>query len=160
MATIKPTFTLVSNASSASSCAGPLSIGLNLTAQPLVDGGATGCYGISITTVKSGQLTPGTSAQALFTDAAQTEGDTAGTHGSFVYIKNTSPGDHDVSFGFLASGTDPTAAEVYGSGSLGTRVGTLKQGEFMWLPYDFAGDITVDAEDAAATIEWWLFSRT
>ena len=41
-----------------------------------------------------------------------------------------------------------------------TRVGTLKQGEFMFMPYDYAGDITVDSENASAKIEWWLFSRT
>ena len=41
-----------------------------------------------------------------------------------------------------------------------TRLGTLKQGEFMFFPYDFAGDITIDAENASATLEYFFFSRT
>ena len=105
---IKPTLTVVSNANSAANDKGPLSIALALTAKPLNNR-------IEITTVKSGVLTPGTTPVALFTDLAQTEGDQAGTHGSFIYIKNTSAADHDVSFAFLASGTSPTAAEVYGN---------------------------------------------
>jgi hypothetical protein len=30
----------------------------------------------------------------------------------------------------------------------------------MFMPYDYAGDLTIDAENAAATIEYMIFSRT
>ena len=39
------------------------------------------------------------------------------------------------------------------------RLFTLKQGEFCWMPYDYTMDIVVDAEDNAATLEYWLFNR-
>lgn len=153
MATIKPTLSIVSNSTSHTT-PGPISMSLNLSTSK----------DITIVGVKSEQLTVSDSAATFLTDAldqgAVTAGDTAGTHGCFLYIKNTSAADYDVSFGFLASATDPTAAEVYGAGSLGTRLGTLKQGEFMFMPYDYAGDLTIDAEHAAATIEYMIFSRT
>ena len=151
MATIAPTLTLVSNASGAATLPGPLSVALSLSAS---------VPELTVATVKAATITVPIAAASLFTDAAQTEGDTAGTHGSFIYFKNTSPADYDISFGFLASGTSPTAAEVYGDGALGTRVGTLKQGEFAFFPYDFAGDITIDSENAAAKLEYFFFSRT
>ena len=126
---------------------------LNVSAKPL----AANSHALTIETVKSGVQTVSDTAANLFTDAAQTEGDTAGTHGSFVYIKNCSASDHDVYIGFVASGAG--ASEMQGAGAA-TRVGTLKQGEFLFMPYDYSGDITVDSENAAAKIEWWLFSRT
>ena len=156
MAVIKPTLTLVSNASdfATASDQGPLSVALNLSVTK----------DITIVGVEAKQLTVSATAASFLTDAldqgAITAGDQAGTHGCFLYIKNTSPGDHDVSFGFVPSGTDPAAVQVYGDGALGTRLGTLKQGEFMFMPYDYAGDLTIDAEDNAATIEYFIFSRT
>ena len=50
-------------------------------------------------------------------------------------------------------------AALEGAGAA-TRLGTLKQGEFCFFPYDYSMDITIDAENAAATLEYWLFSRT
>ena len=147
MAVIKPTLSLTSNASSATTDPGPLSMALSLSATD----------SITIATVKSAVVTVSDSAASLFTDAAQTEGDTAGTHGSFLYLKNTSASDYDIYIGFEASGA--TAAEMQ-TGGAATRLGTLKQGEFMFMPYDYSGDITIDSENAAATLEWWLFSRT
>ena len=151
MATIKPTLGIVSNASGATT-PGPLSVALNLSVTK----------DITVVGVKSENLTVSTTAANFLTDAgddgAITAGDTAGTHGCFLYIKNTSPGEHDVSFGFVTSAAG--ASELYGSGSLGTRLGTLKQGEFMFMPYDYAGDLTIDSENAAATIEYMIFSRT
>jgi len=147
MAIITPTLTLTSNASTAGTNPGPLSIALSLSATD----------DITVTTVKAANITVSDSAASLFTDALQIEGDTAGTHGSFIYFKNTSPADHDVYIGFEASGA--TAAEMQGAGAA-TRLGTLKQNEFAFFPYDFAGDITIDAENSSATLEYFLFSRT
>ena len=147
MATILPKITLTSNSSTETTSPGPLSMELSLSVEKA----------ITVATVKSANMTVSTSAAALFTDALQTEGDTAGTHGSFIYFKNTSPGDHDIYIGFEASGA--TAAEIQGAGAA-TRLGTLKQGEFAFFPYDYAGDIMIDSENAAATLEYFLFSRT
>ena len=147
MATITSTLTITSNASTAASSAGPLSMALSLSQT----------FSPTIVTVKSANQAVSTTAADLFTDALQTEGDTAGTHGALIYMKNTSPADHDIYIGFLASGTG--AAEIQGAGAA-TRLGTLKQGEFAFFPYDFAGDITIDSENAAATLEYFFFSRT
>ena len=74
-----------------------------------------------------------------------------------MYVKNTSPADHDVYFGAVAAADG--ASEIQGAGAA-TRLGTLKQGEFMFMPYDYTMDLTIDAENAAATIEYFIFSRT
>ena len=154
MAIIKPTLNIISNASnySVASEQGPLSVALNLSVTK----------DVTVIGVKSENLTVSNTAANFLTDAldqgAITAGDDAGTHGCFLYIKNTSPADHDVSFGFVPSGDG--ASELWGDGALGTRLGTLKQGEFMFMPYDYAGDLTIDAENAAATIEYMIFSRT
>ena len=63
----------------------------------------------------------------------------------------------DIHIGFEASGS--TAAEIQGAGAA-TRLGTLKKGEFAFFPYDYAGDIMIDSENNAATLEYFLFSRT
>jgi len=158
MAVIKPTFTLVSNASTASSCAGPLSVGLNLTAQPLVDGGSTGCYGITCGQVKSSVITVSDTAATLFQDVTETGG-TAGTHGCFIYMKNVSAADHDIYIGAKASGSEGAGATELEAADDADRLFTLKQGEFAWFPYDFVMDITIDSENAAAKLEWWFFNR-
>jgi len=147
MAVITPTLTLTSNASTAASNPGPLSVALSLSTTK----------SLTVVTVKSANKAISTTAAALFTDALQLEGDTAGTHGAFLYMKNTSPADHDIYIGFVASAT--SAAELQANGAA-TRLGTLKQGEFSFFPYDFAGDIMIDSENAAATLEFFLFSRT
>tara|TARA_R110002167_G_scaffold7786_3_gene36425 strand:+ start:150 stop:590 length:441 start_codon:yes stop_codon:yes gene_type:complete len=146
MATITSTLTITSNASGAS-VPGPLSMALSLSDT----------FSPTVVTVKSAKAAVSTSAAALFTDALQAEGDTAGTHGAFLYLKNSSPADHDIHIGFEASGS--TAAEIQGAGAA-TRLGTLKQGEFAFFPYDFAGDIMIDSENTAAILEYFFFSRT
>tara|TARA_R110001592_G_C12576713_1_gene693019 strand:+ start:33 stop:473 length:441 start_codon:yes stop_codon:yes gene_type:complete len=146
MATITSTLTITSNASGAS-VPGPLSMALSLSDT----------FSPTVVTVKSAKAAVSTSAAALFTDALQAEGDTAGTHGAFLYLKNSSPADHDIYIGFEVSAATP--AEIQGAGAA-TRVGTLKQGEFAFFPYDFAGDIMIDSQDNAAILEYFFFSRT
>lgn len=146
MATITPTLTIAANASSATT-PGPVSTPISISAT----------NSVTVVTVKAATTLVPTAAAALFTDTLQTEGDEAGTHGAFIYMKNVSPGDHDIYIGFEV--TDATAAELQAAGAP-TRVGTLKQGEFAFFPYDFAGDIMIDSEDAAAKLEYFFFSRT
>ena len=147
MAVIKPTLSLTSNASSATTDAGPLSIALNLSATD----------SLTVDTVKSEIITPTTTVSTLFDGSALDAGsEVAGTNGGFLYMKNTSTSDYDVFIGIEADGA--SATELQGNADA-QRLFTLKQGEFCFFPYDYTMDITVDAENASATMEYWLFNR-
>ena len=148
---IKPTLTIVSNASGASSDPGPLSVALNLTAKPLLNR-------ITINNIKSGVYDFANTTQvSLLTDATEVDVATVGTDGGYIYLKNTSPGDHDVYVGAEAAGAGPSA--INGAGAA-ARLGVLKQGEFLYMPWDNEMDLTIQAEDATCTLEWWFFDRT
>ena len=147
MAVIKPTLTLTSNASSATTDAGPLSIALSLSATD----------SLTVDTVESKIITPTTTVSTLFDGSALDAGsEVAGTNGGFLYMKNTSTSDYDVYIGIEADGA--SATELQGNADA-QRLFTLKQGEFCFFPYDYTMDITVDAENASATMEYWLFNR-
>ena len=146
MAVIKPTLTLTSNSSSATTDAGPLSIALSLSATD----------SLTIDVVKSAIITPSTTHALLFDGSGEDDGGGAGTNGGFLYMKNTSAADYDIYFGVGADGFTPTALEGADDAD---RFMTLKQGEFAFLPWDYTMDITCDAENAAATLEYWLFNR-
>ena len=147
MAVIKPTLTLTSNASSATTDAGPLSIALSLSATD----------SLTVDTVESKIITPTTTVSTLFDGSALDAGsEVAGTNGGFLYMKNTSTSDYDVYIGIEADGA--SATELQGNADA-QRLFTLKQGEFCFFPYDYTMDITVDAENANATMEYWLFNR-
>ena len=147
MATITPTLSLTSNASTAST-PGPLSVALSLSAStPL-----------TVDTVEASTITPSTTHSTLFDGSAKDAGsEVAGTNGGFIYFKNTSAADHDVYIGIEADGASATALDGNADAQ---RLFTLKQNEFAFLPYDYTMDITVDAENAAATLEYWLFNRS
>ena len=147
MAVITPTLTLTSNASSATTNPGPLSIALSLTATDT----------LTVDTVEASIITPSTTVSRLFDGSEKDAGsEVAGTNGGFLYMKNTSAADHDVYIGIEADGASPT--ELQGNADA-QRLFTLKQGEFAFFPYDYTMDITVDAEDNAATLEYFLFNR-
>jgi hypothetical protein len=147
MAVITPTLTLTSNASSATTNPGPLSIALSLTATDT----------LTVDTVEASIITPSTTVSTLFDGSAKDAGsEVAGTNGGFLYMKNTSAADHDVYIGIEADGA--SATELEGNADA-QRLFTLKQGEFAFFPYDYTMDITVDAENAAATLEYFLFNR-
>ena len=84
MATITPTLTLTSNASSASSLPGPLSIALSLSATD----------SLAVTKVQSkildvfGAHGSGDDGGILWDASDYTSSGEAGTDGAFVYIKN------------------------------------------------------------------------
>ena len=147
MATITPTLTLTSNSSSATTLPGPLSVALSLSATDA----------LTVDTVEAATITPSTTVGLLFDGSAKDAGsEVAGTNGGFLYFKNTSPSDHDVYIGIEADGATPT--ELQGNADA-QRLFTLKQGEFAFFPYDYTMDITVDAEHATATLEYFLFNR-
>jgi len=147
MAVIKPTLSLTSNAATATTDAGPLSIALSLSATDT----------LTVDTVEAATITPTTTVSTLFDGSAKDAGsEVAGTNGGFLYFKNTSAADHDVYIGIEADGA--SATELQGNADA-QRLFTLKQGEFAFFPYDYTMDITVDAEDNAATLEYFLFNR-
>ena len=147
MAVIKPTLTLTSNASSAATAAGPLSVALSLSATD----------SLTVDTVEAATITPTTTASTLFDGSTKDIGsEVAGTNGGFIYFKNTSAADHDVYIGIEAHSASATELQANADAQ---RLFTLKQGEFAFFPYDYNMDITVDAEDNAATLEYFLFNR-
>ena len=147
MATLTPTLSLTSNASTATT-PGPLSVALSLSASaPL-----------TVDTVEAATITPSTTVSSLFVASAKDAGsEVAGLNGGFIYFKNTSAADYDIYIGIEVGGA--TATELEGNADA-QRLFTLKQNEFAFLPYDYTMDITVDAEHAAATLEYFLFNRS
>ena len=155
MGIITPTFTLKSNASSATSNAGPMSVALSLSATDSLD----------VTEVASKIVEISDTHQTIWAhdDYFTTNAD-FGVDGGFLYFKNllteNSPADlqHDIMIG--------NAAEDLDGQDEFNRLFTLQPGEFAWMPWDFTFDITADgggispSETNAAALECWLFVRT
>jgi len=153
MGIIKPTLTLTANSSSATTDAGPLSVALSLT--------KTDSLTVDIVESQIISIADATSHARLF-DGAALGGDTetAGTVGAFLYFCNAGSSG-DIYIGVQAdddSAADIGAANQADDFSATTRLFTLKPGEFAFMPYDYAMDITYDAS-AAATLEVWRFDR-
>tara|TARA_Y100000114_G_C11714344_1_gene305155 strand:- start:258 stop:701 length:444 start_codon:yes stop_codon:yes gene_type:complete len=146
MAVIKPTFSLTSNASTATTDAGPLSIALSLSATDT----------LTVDKVQAETVTVSTTEATLFDGDAISGGDGAGgTVGSFVYMKNTTGSTRNIFIGIVADGG--SASDLTASGDT-ARLFTLKDGEFAFFPFDYTMDLTVDA-DGAGTLEYFLFDR-
>ena len=146
MGVIKPTLTLTSNASTASTDAGPLSVALSLSATD----------SLNVDTVESKIFKPTLTPSVLFDGSSFDDGGTAGTHGGFIYMKNASTSDYDIYVGAVADGV---SASTLDDADDAVRLFTLKQGEFAFLPYDYTMDLVVDAENANAELEYWVFNR-
>jgi hypothetical protein len=157
MAVIKPTFSLVSNASTATTDSGPLSVALSLS--------ATDSLTVDVVQSKIVTFANATSNTILWDGDAIAGADGAGgTRGGFLYFKNTSANgtslvyigiDHDGGTSLDLSTADEGDAEADLSQM---RLFTLKYGEFAWMPFDGNCDIFGDAS-AAATLECWYFDR-
>jgi len=146
MAVIKPTLTLTSNASTATTDPGPLSVALSLSATD----------SLTVDSVKAATLTVSTTEETLFDGSAEGTAGTGGTVGGFIYLKNSSTTTTRlVHIGIVAD--EGSAADLVQSGDV-ARLFTLKVGEFAFFPFDYTMDITVDA-DGAGTLEYWLFDR-
>ena len=142
MATITPTLTITANAASATSNPGPSSSAISLSVTDA----------LTVDVLKAATVTPSVTHSILFDGSTEDVGSgVAGTNGAFIYFKNTSAADHDVYIGIAS-------AALEGDGSV-NRLFTLKQDEFAFLPYDYTLDLYVDAENAAATLEYMLFNR-
>ena len=146
MAIITPTLTLTSNASTATTDAGPLSVALSLSQT------AT----LTVDTVESKIYKPTLTPSVLFDGSGYDDTGVAGTGGAFIYLKNASAADHDIYIGAVA---EDVSASTLDDADDAVRLFTLKQNEFAFLPYDYTMDIVVDAESADAELEYWLFNR-
>ena len=153
MAVIKPTLNLTSNASTATTDPGPLSIALALSATTSVTSDNV--------TSKIITFADATSNTIIWDGDAIAGADGAGgTRGGFLYFKNTSATamvyigiDHDGGASLDLSTADETDDEA---GLSQMRLFTLKAGEFAWMPFDGNCDIFGDSS-AAATLECWYF---
>tara|TARA_R100000152_G_C6669791_1_gene106422 strand:- start:30 stop:491 length:462 start_codon:yes stop_codon:yes gene_type:complete len=150
MGIVKPTLTLTSNSSSASTKAGPLSIALALSATDELD----------ITKVES-RIIDVDDTHGLLLDASDyCASAAAGTDGAYVFIKNiTAEGSgREIMIGSANSSmhaaVDPTSPSA-------ARLFTLKAGEFAWFPWDLTYDIYEDANGSSTNaLEYWVFIRT
>lgn len=144
MGVIKPTLSLISNASSATTDAGPLSIALSLSATD----------SLTVTGVRSKIETITDTAEVLWAHGDFSDGtETAGTDGGFIYVKNIHA-SNKISIGH-------GALEEIVPNNNAKRVMTLLAGEFAWFPWDFTADILADADGTATDgLETWVFIRT
>ena len=154
MGVIKPTLTLTSNASSATTDAGPLSIALSLSAtdslsvDQVVSGikDVDGTHGILL---DASDFCAGGSATAE-----------AGTDGAFVYIKNVAAADSGRNI-MIGSANSNLSDNVDPDSPSANRLFTLQPQEFAWFPWDCTYDIYEDANGSTSNaLEYWVFVRT
>lgn len=150
MGKIKPTLSLTSNSSSATTDPGPMSIALSLSATDSLD----------VDRIEAKILTCSTSQVLLFDGSAlsalDSDNETAGLHGMFVYMKNVTASDLDIYIGVVDDGA--MTGEINAAGDT-DRLFTLKQGEFAFFPFDYTMDLTVDSE-GAGLLEYFTFNRS
>lgn len=154
MATIKPTLSIASNASDATT-PGPLSVALSLSTST----------NLTVVGVESGTMTVNAADNAtgwLFDGslAEDVDGGVAGTDGSFIYMKNmtASGGTGDIYVGVVADATETVQAMEAAESA--NRMFTLKPQEFAFFPYDHTMNIMLDTATDGTKLEWWRFDRT
>ena len=147
MATITPTLSLLSNASTATT-PGPLSVALSLSATKA----------LSVDEVQSKILSVSTTHQLLWDASTFTASGTVGADGAWLYFRNmlSENPTPDLLHDIIVSHTDADAADAADA----HRLFTLQPGEFAFFPWDCTQDIYVDAmETNANALECWLFAR-
>lgn len=148
---ITPTLTITSNAYSATTSPGPTTSPLAISVTDLLD----------VTQVEAKVIDASTTHAVLF-DASEyaIDGDTAGTDGGFVFLRNLTEGlttTANIYIGIAASASDLADG---GSGEA-SRLMTLLPGEFAFFPWDMENQIIVDATAAVdGALDAVLFSRT
>ena len=151
MATIQTALSISANKSTATTTPGPLSVALATSATTSLTVDKT------VSEVMTVAYTDATDTAVLLINGRGTYMGTgaAGTDGGYVYIKNTT-----------ASGTNlimiclhPAGLEDIDDNGDDHRFFTLKKGEWAFFPYDYTQDISVKANAASQTLEYWLFDR-
>tara|TARA_R100000329_G_C7578367_1_gene204912 strand:- start:186 stop:659 length:474 start_codon:yes stop_codon:yes gene_type:complete len=150
---IKPTLTITSNASSAATDPGPLSVALSLSATPDDSGRLTVD---SLIAAKTHTFASATDHFTIIDGSTEDAGsEVAGVNGCFVYCRNASASDLDV---FIGIEPDNDAAADLASNANVQRLFTLRKGEFAFFPFDYTMDLTTDGE-SGAVIEYFVFNR-
>ena len=164
---IKTTLTVSSNKASAASLPGPLSVALSLS----------GSDSLTVDNVES-KIVSATLTPAQVFDGSGLSGGTwtPATIGGYIYLKNTGTAKNALiglvsnvieNDGSTVLGNDaPEAPHASNAGHLADtadttlRTLTLKPGEFAWFPWDYTGDIYVEADHSdGTTLEVWRFDR-
>ena len=150
MGVIKPTLTLTSNASSATTDAGPLSIALSLSATDSLD----------VTRVETKIIDVDDTHGMLLHAEDYAASAAAGTDGAFIYIKNITAADSGREI-MIGSASGHLGGAVTTSSPSATRLFTLKAQEWAWFPWDCTYDIYEDANGTSTNaLEVWVFVRT
>jgi len=148
--------TLTSNANTATTNPGPLSVALSLSATD----------NLSVDTVEAEIFTIGTGANTTIIDGSALESSfTAGTNGCYVYLKNTmTSGSEVICIGIgdddLNPAVDDGTTDLTRANTASARTFSLKAGEFAFFPYDYTGDLYIDASAANQTYEFYRFVRS
>ena len=150
---ITPTLTITSNKYSATNNPGPTSSPLAISVTDTLD----------VSQVDSNIVTVSTTDAVLFAKTDYTAGDTAGTDGGFVFLRNLTDASTFTTSSNIYIGHNPTSTgEMEDTGAADEdRLMTLKPGEFAFFPWDMEADLHVDASVAADdALEAILFVRT
>jgi len=159
MATITPTLTITANAAGATT-PGPSSSAISLSVTDA----------LTVDTIQAQTVTPANSGAPTLLLSGNTYagdgGDTPGTDGAFLYLKNsTASGSALIYVGTVLQGASAPANMGAGTTALDHaddatfRLMTLKVGEFAWIPWDYMQDIYVGASSGSQSLEYMLFNR-
>ena len=178
---ITPTLNISANASdySVTASAGPMSMAFSLSTSTTISTDFVEQEMITLP-VDSGDATPDC-VQIIDGSALATAAGADGASGAcYIYIKNT--GDtNTAAFGIVSSARidvdddltslaydatplQPDDATANGTGlsevtGKNFRTFSLKPGEFVFMPFDYLGDLYGEAIDGTTTLEIWRFDR-
>ena len=149
MGVITPTLTIVANANTATTAAGPMSIALALSTTD----------SLPVSEVASKIIDVSATHGIVWTAADYTASGATGVDGAWLYFKNLLAENdplnllHDIVIG--------NADESLLAAGEANRMFTLQPGEFAFFPWDCTQDIYVDGAEAnTSALECWIFVRT
>ena len=181
MGVIKPTFSLTSNANTATTSAGPMSMALALSIADSLSVDIVEQRLIKTSTTlnqdvdgEDGRLADG---YTLMTAGGGSTWPVDGTVGAYIYIRNNSTVTGEMIYigivsncennsGATGAGSNnPTDPDNSGDTALSEatnktlRTFTLLPGEFAWFPWDYTGQIHYQAKTGNPYLEYWRFDK-
>ena len=173
MATITPTFKLISTQLDSGTGFGPSNFALSLNETDALTVVNQSISEYTIDTGANSVLVDGSNAMNPLGTSPTPTVFTPGTHGCFLYMKNTSALETGsplaantavICVGIGADGLDPevddSGADLTLATTASARTFSLKAGEFAYFPFDFCGDIVAQATAAGQTLELIRFDRS
>lgn len=186
---IKPTLQFVSNSESSTTDPGPMSFALSLSTTPTADVVSGVNKGrLSVDLVEQRLITTSGTQERIvdgFVLGGATK--TVATVGCYLYLKNhsvttgehilvgivsgshyTTAGDGDITISGLNNPLAPAEDDEGGSNGDSRlqvtdhdtlRTFTLMPGEFAFLPFDYTGDVYVQAASGSPKLEFWRFDK-